>query len=112
MEAPCCAALSPSQAQVVVSWSGKIHKTTADLLLGFEKCVRWRELNVKLRKTKADAIISIFDPLHSALPEDIQALHVKAWEATQDYFVKVAHRAPTSAEEFAKWLSASQVYVH
>lgn len=85
-------------------WAGEIHKTTATLLLEVQKCVEWRLLNNRLRKTKAGAIVSKFDPLHSALPEVIQSLRITAWESTQDYFVRIAHHARASATEFDKWL--------
>ena len=86
-------------------WSGTIHTSTESLLIEIQTCVKWRIQNEKFRKTKGDAIMSRFDPLYSALPEEIQSLRVKAWEATRDYFVKVAHHHPkTEATEFDRWL--------
>ena len=85
-------------------WRGEIHKTTALLLVEVQNCAGWRSLNEKFRKTKAGAIVNKFDPLHKALPKEIQLLKIAAWEKTQDYFVKVAHHASVEDAEFDKWL--------
>jgi|ERR1035437_2640461 hypothetical protein len=85
-------------------WSGTIHPSTKSLLIEVQACVKWRSENEKFRKVKAGAIMSRFDPLHSALPEKIQSLHVEAWESTRDYFVRVAHHAKTDGLEFDGWL--------
>jgi hypothetical protein len=60
-------------------WRGEIHKTTALLLVEVQNCANWRSLNEKFRKTKAGAIVSKFDPLHNALPKEIQVLRIAAW---------------------------------
>ncbi len=85
-------------------WSGSIHTMTEQVLIKLQKCAEWRLLNVKLRKTKAGAIVNKFDPLHHVLPEAIQQRRVGEWEDTYEYFLGVTHHKTTSAIDFGKWL--------
>jgi hypothetical protein len=84
------------------TWSGKIDHITCNLLKEIQTVRAWRGHNEELRRTRADRLALRFDPLHGALPDEIQQHRINEWTDAKDYFTRVAHHA--SPDEFEKWL--------
>jgi hypothetical protein len=87
-------------------WAGPIHKLTATVLVEVQNVKKWRKANADLRATKIENLINKLDPLHKALPKEIQTLRINEWECIEQFFIRVSHHKDTTSAEFEQWLTA------
>jgi hypothetical protein len=81
-------------------WTGEIDGPLLKLLQALHKFFQWWKESRPKRRDVAAAVFRRTDPSGLNLPEALEKRRVDRWLLVQDYFVRVAHRAPTTPEEF------------
>ena len=88
------------------NWTGAIDELLQNLLHKIEKLFEWRRENRRSRRLVVSKMFRDIDPSGQALPETLEKERTQSWLDLHEYFVSVAHRSPTTSEEFATKLEA------
>jgi hypothetical protein len=87
-------------------WTGNIDEPLRNLLQKISKLFEWRKQNRPKRSEVAAKMFRGTDPSGLPLPETLEQKRVKSYLDLHGYFVGVAHRGPTTPEEFTAKLEA------
>ncbi len=87
-------------------WSGTIDKRLEQWLDRVHKFFQWWRHSRPKRRDVAVKLFQHLDPAGLPLPEPLEKQRADRWLELHTYFVRTAHRAPTTAEDFETRLQA------
>jgi hypothetical protein len=87
-------------------WSGTIDKRLARWLGRVHNFFQWWRDSHPKRRDVAVNLFRHLDPSGLPLPEPLEKQRADRWLELHNYFVRTAHRAPTTAEDFETRLEA------
>jgi hypothetical protein len=87
-------------------WSGTIDKRLEQWLARVHKFFQWWRDSRPKRRDVAVKLFRHLDPAGLPLPEPLEKQRADRWLDLHNYFVRAAHRAPTTAEDFETRLQA------
>ncbi len=87
-------------------WSGTIDAPLERWLGRVQQFFHWLRESRPRRRDVAVTLFRHLDPAGLPLPQTLEKQHADRWLELHKYFVRTAHRAPTTAEEFEKGLQA------
>jgi hypothetical protein len=87
-------------------WSGTIDKRLEQWLDQVRKFFQWWRDSRPKRRDVAVKLFRHLDPAGLPLPEPLEKQRADRWLELHNYFVRTAHRAPTTAEDFETRLQA------
>jgi hypothetical protein len=85
-------------------WEGTIDDILRRGLQAIDELFEWRKQNRPKRRDVASGIFRLTDPSGLALPEPLDRKRADRWLVLHSFFVGVAHRSPTTCDEFSKYL--------
>jgi hypothetical protein len=81
-------------------WFGEIDDILRQLLTDLDELLQWWIESRPKRKDLAKQVFKLADPAGLRLPEPLESIRAQRWLDALQYFISVAHRAPTTVSQF------------
>ncbi|MDE9364229.1 hypothetical protein PZ938_01290 [Luteipulveratus sp. YIM 133132] len=92
-------------------WSGEIDAPLRQFLQRAEDFFGKLAVKRPPRSQEAKGFIRATDPSPLPLPDTIEELRIKEWNAYRDYFISVAHHRSAEPDEFERWLELFEDFI-